>query len=252
MRSVVALLRREVQAAFVSPVAYTILFGFLLICGWGFVYGVAEYSRTPAMMVEQRGWTIRTFLVGQRLTSWLMIAMILLLPGLSMRAFSEERKGGTIELLLTSPLTTVQLVLGKYLGLLAIWAGMLLLTAPLIAVIAWKGSPEWAALGGAYLGYFLFGATLLAMGLLASSITENQIVAVVLTYAFFLPFFLSDFVVGAAGAPWDDILAGLAVGVGLYSAARGLLDSHYLVLWGLLIFSFLFLAVRVLDSNRWR
>ena len=98
MRSVVALLRREVQAAFVSPVAYTILFGFLLICGWGFVYGVAEYSRTPAMMVEQRGWTIRTFLVGQRLTSWLMIAMILLLPGLSMRAFSEERKGGTIEL----------------------------------------------------------------------------------------------------------------------------------------------------------
>ena len=254
MSSVLALARRELSSAFVSPIAYTTMIVFLVICGWGFAWAVGSFAQLPPMVVERTGASMRTFLIGgpRGLSTWVTVAVLLALPGLSMRVFSEERKGGTIELLLTSPLTTPQLVLGKYLGIVAIYALMLLLTLPYVWLMSVKGDPEWGALGTAYLGFFLYGSVLLAMGVFASSLTENQIVAVVLTYAFFLPFFLLELVVGMLGEPWDEIAYSLSVGIGRRDLARGYLDSHFLVLYGALIFAFLFLSTRVIDSNRWR
>jgi ABC-2 type transport system permease protein len=251
VRGLLALVRREVGAAFASPVAYTIMFGFLVIVALGFLYRVTAFSALPPMAVERTGASIRTYVFGGW-SLWVNIAVLLSLPALSMRLFTEERKAGTIELLLTSPITTAHLVLGKYLGTVVIYALMLLLTAPLVGTLAVRAPLEWGAIGAAYLAFLLYGAVLLAVGAFASSLTENQIVAVVLTYAFFLPFYLVELAVGAWGPPLDDVLAGVALGVGLRDYARGLADSHFLVLSAALSFAFLFLTMRVLDSNRWR
>jgi ABC-2 type transport system permease protein len=169
-----------------------------------------------------------------------------------MRLLSEERKNGTAELLFTSPLTTAQLVLGKYLGTLTVFLLLLVLTTPLVGILGWKAQPEWAAVAVAYLGLFVYGSVVLAIGLLASSLTENQFVALVLTYLMLLPMYILERLVGFLGSPLDEILAAVALPFGLSSAALGSMDSHFLVLGAGLVFLFLFLSGQVLDSTRWR
>jgi ABC-2 type transport system permease protein len=254
MSAVWAILKREVQAYFVSPIAYGFLVIFLTLVGLGFLITVEAYIRMPAALMEEAGRNVRTVIVGgpEGLVMWTQIAMILCLPGLSMRLLSEERKAGTAELLFTSPLTTAQLVLGKYLGTLAVFTLLLVLTAPLVGVLAWKTEPEWAALGVAYVGMLLYGAVILAIGLLASALTENQFIALVLTYLMIVPLYVVERLVGFLGSPLDEILLGLAFSFGLSNAALGALDSHFLVLGGGLVFLSLFLAGQVLDSTRWR
>lgn len=257
MSAVWALARREMQAYFVSPIAYAFMAVFLAIVGVGF-YGVTRaYVAIPAAVMEQNGWTIRTFLIGGTgrgggLVTWAHIAMLVSVPGLAMRLLSEERKSGTAELLFTSPLTTWQLVLGKYLGALSVFAMILVLTLPMPAFLGWKAQPEWGALAAAYLGLLLHGAFLLAIGLFTSSLTENQFVGLVLTYAVIVPFYLAEMAVGLLGSPLDEIVAAAAATGGLNRTARGLIDSHDVGLWVLLTFAFLFLSGRVLDSGRWR
>ena len=254
MSAVWAVMRREMQAYFVSPIAYAFMAMFLLIVAGGFAVGVTRYAMTPAMVIEKFGWSIRTQLVSGTwgLMTWGYFAALVSLPGLSMRLLSEERKGGTAELLFTSPITTTQIVVGKYLGSVALYALILVLTLPFPAFLVWKAQPEIAALACAYLGLFLYGACMLAMGLFASSLTENQFIALILTYAIVIPLILVEFVIPLARPPLDQVLGSLALGYALKSAALGMLDSVYLVLQALLVGTFLFLAVRVIDSSRWR
>lgn len=254
MSSVWSILRREVQAYFVSPIAYAFLVIFLTIVGIGFLVALQVYVQIPVAFLEQRGLSVRTFLIAgpQGLVTWLHVAMFFCLPGLSMRLLSEERRSGTAELLFTSPLTTSQIVLGKYLGTVAVFGLLLVLTAPLLGILAWKAEPEWVALGVAYLALFVYGSVVLAMGLLASSLTENQFIALILTYMMIVPFYIMERLVGFLGSPLDEIFLALAVSFGLTSAALGSLDSHFLVLGVGLVFLFLFLSGQVLDSTRWR
>lgn len=254
MRAVLAILRREVQACFVSPVAYVFMVAFLVVMALGFNFGLHLYVTMAPLVAEQSGATLRTDLIGgpNGIVGWAQIAILVSLPGLSMRLFSEERKAGTIELLFTSPVTTAQLVAGKFLGTVAVFACILVLTLPLMAVVAWKGDPEWGPVGAAYAGVFLFGAVVLAMGLFASALTETQFVALVVTYAILTPLLLIRFLVGMFGNPWDDILMGLSLRHAVRQFGVGLVDTHYLVLFGVLVGGFLFLSARVLESGRWR
>ncbi len=253
MKPILAIARREVQANFLSPIAYAFMGTFLIVTGIGFVFGLMRYSLLSPAAALARNATIRTFLVTGPfgIVSWAQIAMLVALPGLSMRLFSEERKTGTIELLFTSPLTTLDLVVGKYLGALVTYALMIVLTAPYAGILIWKGKPELAALAMAYVGMFLCGATILAIGLAASSLTENQFVALVITFAIVVPLYIVQRVIGFAGPTLDRVIADLSIGVGLHVWARGSVDSHYLVLYAALIFVFLFLCSRVLESRRW-
>jgi len=251
MSAVLVIMRREIQTYFVSPIAYTVIVGFLFISGYGFLDAVDSYARTHPMRFALETASIQKDLVPQ-LNMWANLATLLCLPALSMRMFSEERKGGTIELLLTSPLTTAQLVLGKYLGALVVYGIIVLLTTPYVFVLGRIGNPEWGALATTYLGFLLFGSVLLAVGLFASAITENQIVALVITYAVFLPFFMIDEVVTLVGTGMGDVLAGLSVAVAKEGFTQGLVDTHGLILHVLLVVLFLYLAAQILDSNRWR
>lgn len=254
MSVVWAIMRREIQGYFVSPVAYAFMALFLIIMEAGFANGVAVYASTPAAVIQLRGMSIRTSLVAGPLgiITWGTFAVLLSLPGLSMRLLSEERKGGTAELLFTSPITTPQLVLGKYFGILAVFALILAFTLPMPAFLFWKARPEVAALAVAYLGLFLYGAVIMAIGLFASCLTESQFIALVVTYAIVVPFILLEMIRTVARPPFDVIFSSLSIGWALKQASLGFLDSAYLVLDLVLVTAFLFLSVRVVDSSRWR
>lgn len=254
MRSIWAITRREIQAYFVSPIAYAFMAMFLLIVGVVFYIAVRRYIATPAMLLDQMGSTIRTNLVGGKLgfATATHLAMMLSLPGLSMRLLSEERKQGTAELLFTSPLTNAQIVLGKFLGTVGIYLLILLATLPMFAWLGMMAAPEWGALAATYLGLFLHGCLLLAIGLFASALTDSQFVALVLTYAIVVPMYLLERVSNLIGPPFDMLLGAFAATKGLRVAGRGAIDSHYVFLWCAFIFLFLFLSGRVLDSTRWR
>ena len=254
MRSIWAITRREFQAYFVSPIAYAFMTMFLLVVGVRFYIAVREYIATPSVLLEQIGASIRTNLVGGKagFATVSHLAMMLSLPGLSMRLLSEERKQGTAELLFTSPITSTQIVLGKFFGTVAIYLLILVATIPMFLWLGWMADPEWGALAATYLGLFLHGCMLLAVGLFASSLTENQFVALVLTYAIVVPIYLLERASNLLGAPWDLVLSAFAATKGLRVAGRGAVDTHYVFLWIAYVFVFLFLSGRVLDSNRWR
>jgi ABC-2 type transport system permease protein len=244
-----AIFRRELSAYFVSPMAYAFMAMFLLLVGAGLTVGITRYAMTPAMVIERFGWSIRTQLVSGAwgLMTWGAFAALLSLPGLSMRLLAEEKKSGTAELLFTSPITTPQIVAGKYLASVALYALILLMTLPMPAFLLVKAQPELGALVGAYLGLFLYGAVILAAGLWASALTENQFVALVATYALVIPLILVEFLVPLARPPMDAALAAVSLGHALKVAALGTLDSSYVVVHLVLAGAFLFLCVRVID-----
>lgn len=254
MSVVLTITRREVLAYFVSPVAYAFMTVFLLVSAVAFYVGLQAYLMLPPVIIDQGNLTLRTFLISGPfgLVTSANLGMIVSLPGLSMRLFTEERKTGTAELLFTSPLTTTQLVLGKYFGGLAVFGMILLLTLPLVGFLGYMGQPEWAAVACAYLGIFLYGALLLAIGLFASTITENQFVALIVTYALYIPFLVFDRVAPMLGGAIAEATGSVSVGSALSKAALGALDTHYVLLFVILASVFLFLSVRVLDSSRWR
>jgi ABC-2 type transport system permease protein len=242
-------MRRELSAYFVSATAYAFMAVFLLVVGAGFAFGITRYVMTPAMAIERFGWSIRTQLVSGPwgLMTWGTIAALFSLPGLSMRLLAEDKRSGTAELLFTSPITTTQIVVGKYAASVALYALILVLTLPMPGFLIAKAQPEVGALLCAYLGLFLYGAVILAVGLFASALTENQLVALVVTYALVVPMILVEFAVPMTSPPLDAALAALSLGYALKAAALGTLDSSYLVLHVALIGAFLFVCVRVVD-----
>lgn len=248
MRPLLAIMRREVHAYFASPIAYTVMAVFLVAAGASYWTRLTAFRLLPSS--GGVAVTLQSNLIAPIFNNLTLICL-LTLPALSMRLFAEERKGGTIELLKTSPITTAQLVGGKYLGTLAIYLLILLATVPSMMLLAARGPVEGGAVATSYLGVLLYGAAILAVGLFASAMTENQIVAVVLTYALFLPLFFVELLVSFVPTALGDLLAGMSVGLAAQTMARGLIDTHYLLLFGTLIFVFLFLSVQVLDSNRW-
>lgn len=252
MSAIASIVKREIRAYFVSPIAYTVIIIFLLIAGLGFMWVLQKYSMLSPSRMQELELNIRNSLMNRTVNIWLTIGMVFCLPPLTMRQFAEERKNGTAELLLTSPLTTLQLVAGKYLSGLIMFAMMLFLTLPIVGIVEWKGTPEWPAIQAMYVGMMMFGGVLLAAGLFASAVTENQIVALLLTYAVWLPFYAVEMVIAHVPVGVAEVLAGFGVSVSLAKMVQGVVDTHFFILNGSLIFLFLFLSVQVLDSSRWR
>ncbi len=252
MKIVWAVMRRELAAAFVTPMAYVFMTMFLVLIATGFSIGVTRYALTPAMMIERLGWTIRTQLVAGPwgLMKWGTIGALFALPGLSMRLIAEELSRGTSELLFTAPVTTPQIVAGKYLGSLSLYGLILVLTLPMPAFLFINARPEPAALACAYLALFLYGAVFVAAGLFASALTENQFIALIATYVLVIPLILIDLLMPLARPPFDRALPALSIGHGVKAAARGTLDSSYVVVSLVLIAGFLFLAVRAIERGR--
>ena len=242
MRTIQAVAWKEIQVYFGTPIAYIVGMIFLALTGIFFAAGVVPSENNPFPEA-----TLSNFF------QWGTIILILLAPALTMRLLAEEQKLGTIELLLTSPVRDWEVIIGKYLASLAFLVAMLCLTLyyPLLLVVF--AEPDMGPIYSGYLGLLLYGAAALAIGMLTSTITSNQIVAgfVAMGIIAALSFvhFSSDLVGGG-------IAAVLINEIGLQSHfedfSRGVIDSKHIVYFLSITAVFLFLAVRALEFRRWR
>ena len=235
MRAVWAIAKKEFRGAFVSPVAYAYLVVFLAFTNWFFFRGFFAVGDA----------SMRGFF---SLLPW---TLVFLLPALTMRMWSEERKFGTLEVLLTWPVRESEAVLGKFLGGLGLLAVSLAGTLPLALTVFVLGDPDRGPVLAGYLGLLLFGAAGLAVGIYASALTENQIVAYVAGVAMTFALFVAgeDFVIMAAPAALAPLLSAAGLGAHYWSIGRGVVDSRDLFYFAAVVFFFLFITTRRLQRR---
>jgi len=169
-----------------------------------------------------------------------------------MRLFAEEKRTGTIELLATSPVSDMQVILGKWTAAIVLYGGMLLLSAVNFVFLFKYGRPDWKPLAIGYLGLLLQAGALLAIGTFISTLTKNQIIAGAVTFAVCLLLWILEWVTGFDTATWARVMAYMSVITHFESFSKGLLDSKDAVFYVTLIFLGLFLTARSMESLRWR
>jgi len=231
-----SIFRKEVKSYFVSPIAYVLMAIYLGLSAYFFVL--------ITFTIEQAN---LYFTLGN-----MGITLLFLTPVLTMRLFSEERRQGTIELLLTSPLRVSQIVLGKYLGVLLLYTFVIFISGEFALFLKLFGNPENGPLITGYLGLFLMGATFLAVGLFSSTLTDNQIVAAVVTFFLLLFFWVAGWAGEIAKGVWGNFFTNLSIFNHFDAFRKGVIDSTDLLYYLAMIFLFLFFSVKVVDSYRWR
>ena len=255
MKNIWAVCKREIKAYFTTPIAYVITFVFLVVTGF-FFYSLILWFNSYSMQAARYPEAIQQLNINQMVYSPLFhnISIILLfaIPLLTMRLFAEEKKRQTDELLFTSPLSVVQIILGKYFASLFVLLTILLLTGILSIFTFAYGNPEFAPILNGYLGLFLMGAGFLAIGIFFSSVTDNQVVAAMLTFGVLLLFLILNWAAGSASGMWKDVLNYLSFFQHFDDLTRGILDTTDLVYYLSFIFLGLFLTHSVIQSRRWR
>src|SRR5580765_8568401 len=252
MRNILAIEGKELRGYFSSPIAYVVIGLFALIFGWFFYVPLSFFNRQSMQMSMGMGGTlnINQMLIAPMLTN-AGVVILFLMPMITMRTYSEEKRSGTMELLLTSPLTDAQIILGKFLGVLGLYAAILGITLFHIAILFIYGSPAWKPVVTGYLGLFLMGASFLSVGLLISSLTKNQIVAGIATFSVVLMLWVINWMGSFVGPTTQAVLSHLSITDHLDDFARGVLDTKHLVYYLSFIAFGLFLTAKAVDSERW-
>jgi ABC-2 type transport system permease protein len=247
--------KKELRLYFTSPVAYAVGTIFLLIAGY-FFYSIFAFFTMASMQAMMNPAMARelnvTDSVLRPLFSNLSVILLLIMPLLTMRLIAEERRAGTIELLLTYPIRDGAVLAGKYLAALALYAMMIGLTLAYPAMVAYFAQLEWGPLLTGYLGLLLMGAAFLAVGLFASSLTENQIVAAVITFGVLLMFWVIGWSADYAGGAFGRVLAHLSILEHNESFSRGVVDTKDVIYYVNFTALALFLTLRALESRRWK
>ncbi|HEX2184635.1 MAG TPA: ABC transporter permease subunit [Chloroflexota bacterium] len=237
LNAIAAVTRKELYSYLVSPMAYVVTAVFLLVNGFIFYVMVsspgAEASLRPLLPT----------------TAFLLL---LIIPVLTMRLLAEEKSTGTIELLMTFPLTDTQVVLGKYLATFLVYLFMLVPTLVYVLVIKVFGNSEWGPLLTAYLGLILLGGTFIAVGMLSSSLARNQIVAGVLGIGLLLMLWVLGAAAGMMGPRLGELVGYLSLTDHFQNFSFGVIDLKDVVFYLSFIAGALFLTVRVVESSRWR
>jgi ABC-2 type transport system permease protein len=254
MRNTWIIFRKELRSYFVSPVAYVLLVMFAVIFGWFFwnmLGAFVFYSMASQMRGEMMPMNVNEQIIRQLLGNMNVVGLFFI-PVITMRLFAEEKRNGTIELLATSPIRDVEVILGKWLAAVALYAGMLLLTGLNMAFVFKYGNPDWKPLAVGYLGLLLQAAALLAIGTFISSLTKNQIIAGAATFGVCLLVFVLGWASGYETSTWAEVLSYMSVTTHMESFVKGVLDSKDAIYYVTVIFLGLFLTARSLESLRWR
>jgi ABC-2 type transport system permease protein len=238
MSATIAIFRKEFRGQFSSPAGFVFLIAFLVLSAWLFfrIFFIAGQA------------TLRPFF---SFMPWLFLFFV---PAAAMRAWAEERKLGTDEILLTLPIRDWEATLGKFLAGLAFLALAIALTFPLAITVSALGEPDPGPMIGGYLGLLLMGAAYLSIALFASSLTENQIVAFIvgITLSFVL-FIVGEDIVLIAVPQWlAPVLRYVGLGQHFASITRGVIDSRDIVYYLSVIGFFLYLNVKSVESRKWR
>jgi len=255
MRNITAIVGKEMRLYFVSPIVYVVAAVFLGITDFFFYVQTMYYANGSAQMMRFQQnlpqMNLHSFIFVPTLMNMSVILM-LILPLLTMRLLAEEKKNRTMELLLTSPLSVTQILLGKFFAAVLVYLTLLALTLHLPIGLSLLSEVTWAPLGPAYLGLALMGGMFLAMGLFASALTENQIVAAVVSFGILIGFWLVGAAAPEAGTPAAEIVRYLSVSAHLDNMVKGLIDTRDVVYFATMTAVGLFLSHRVVDSHRWK
>ena len=254
MRNIWIICRKELHSYFTSPIAYLLLTMFAIIFGF-FYWNSVGYFNMMSLESQMRGqsfpMSVNEYVIRPLLSNISVIGLFFI-PMISMRLFAEEKRTGTIELLATSPIRDIEVIIGKWLAAVMLYAVLLLFTAANFAFLFKYGNPDWRPLAIGYLGLLLQAGGLLAVGTFISTLTKNQIIAGAATFAACLMLWVLEWVAGYETAAWAKVLAYMSVITHYESFGKGVLDSKDAVYYVSLIFLGLFLSSRSLESLRWR
>ena len=249
------IVKKEMRIYFTSPVAWVIITMFLVIAGY-FFYNIFAFYTLASMqsaMNPQMGRDLNvTDSVLRPLFSNVSVILLLLMPLITMRLFAEERRSGTIELLLTYPVRDGAVLVGKYLAALAVYVIMLALTLLYPAIVFYFVRLEWGPLLTGYLGLLLMGATFLAVGIFASSLTENQIVASITTFGVLLILWVIGWSAEYVGGTWGSVLSHLSLLDHFDTFAKGIFDTKDVIYYVNFTILALFIGLKSLEARRWK
>lgn len=253
MKAAWIIARREFGMNLRTPLAWTLLGLFSLLSGWIFFNLLVTYADgIQAMPPEMHGRISFLEEVVLKLYGNIHFLMLFFVPPLTMRLLAEERRQGTIDLLWAAPLSDKDIIVGKFLGA---WMTMLLLLLPTLlfpVVLFWAGIPDYAVIGGCYLGLALTSACYVAVGLFASALTENQVVAALTTFVFIMASWLAAWAAQTVGNFWTaEVIHYLSVTGHYEPLVQGILSSSDLLYFASFIFLALLAAVKALQSRNW-
>ena len=253
MSNIAAIAEKELRAYFASPIAYIIIGFFALVFGWFYFVSLDFFMRMSLQMgMPGQGQVNVNTMAIRPLMQNVSVVALFVLPLITMRTYAEEKRSGTIELLLTSPVTDFQIIMGKFLGTVALYALMLAVTSIHIGILFIYGNPELKPIIAGYLGLLLMGASFLSIGLLISSLTKNQIVAGMITFAVLLLLWTVNWMSESAG-PWmQKVLQALSITDHFDDFSKGIISLSHVVYYLSFISFGLFLTAKSVDSERWR
>lgn len=255
MRRAWAVYKRELSAYYVSPIAYVVTAVFLAICGY-FFYSLTAFFHMVSFQAAQNpmmaGRLNPTEGIIRPLFSNAGVISLFVVPLITMRLFAEEKKQGTIELLFTYPVTDLQALTGKFGAAFTVYAAMLGATVAFPTFLALVTDLETGPLLAGYLGLALLGAAFIAIGCLASSMTENQIIAAVVTFGLLLLLWVIGWSADVANGALGKLLAYLSLIEHLEGFSKGVIETKSVVYYLSVTVAGLFLTLRVLESKRWR
>lgn len=256
MQGLMAIWGRELKAYFISPIFYalsTVFIFFISLMFFSFLQQYTQYfmqvAQYPTMMERIN---INEMIMRPLFNTMSFVAVLIMMPMLTMRILSEEKKSGTIELLLTSPVRDWHVILGKFLAAFTLYTAMIGLTIIYPLVLQVYGDPDWDPIWAGYLGLVLLGGGVITIGLFASSLTENQIVAAVVCFGAALILWILDVVAESMTGTLGEVVGFLSVLRHYNSFEKGIIDSTDCLFFLSFIFLGLFITVRSVESTRWR
>lgn len=255
MGNVIAIFWKEIRSYFGSPIAYVMTAVFLFYCGFVFRNLVLDFHQM-GLTFEPRfssgqpmnaNVRVITPFFGVRLFIWLVVV-----PMLTMRLYAEEKKSGTIELLMTSPVANWQTLLGKFAACLGLFAMMEALGLVLLGMLSLYTEIEWGPVASGYLGTVMLGATFISAGMLASALTDNQIIAAVISFFGLLLLWMIDWSSQFVSPLFGRIIRAISLVAHMQDLNRGVIDTSDLVFFASATVLFVFVTNLVVASRRWR
>jgi ABC-2 type transport system permease protein len=254
VRNVILICKKELKSYFASPIAYCVIALFALIFGFGFYTATRDFVRftfQSQMMGQQMPTNVNEQII-RPLLGFASTVALFLIPMISMRLFAEEKRSGTIELLLTSPVTDLQIILGKWIGSLLLYLCVLGMSVINIAMLFMWGKPDLKPVLVAYLGLILQGGCLLAIGTFISTTTSNQIVAGGVTFFVCLLLWLLSWFTAFDSSGFSQVINYLSIVTHFENLSKGILSSKDAVFYITFTFFALFITTRAMESLRWR
>jgi ABC-2 type transport system permease protein len=253
LRNIGTIAGKELRGYFGSPVAWVLMGIFALIFGFMFRTYLAYFVQQA--MQSQFGapqpTNVNTDMI-RPLLGQASVIILFLLPMVTMRTYSEEKRSGTIELLLTSPVTDLEITLGKFFGAVAMYLGFVAVVFVYILILFGLGHPEWKPIVSGFLGLLLLGGSFISLGLFISSTTKNQVVAGAVTFGTLLLLWIINWAADSATGGWATFLRSLSVTQHFDDFGKGVIDTTHLVYYLSFIAAGLFLTLKSVDTERWR